>query len=68
MSTYIFIGLLIIIVFSRAFGTGSLWHDIMGDDYDTLYKNIIQEGLELFGYGLVLYGSMLFYFRKVMFK
>lgn len=62
--TYIFIGFLIIIIFSRVFGTGSLWSNIMGDDYHHLYKTVIQEGLELFGYSFVFYGSMLFYFEK----
>ena len=62
--TYIFIGFLIIVIFSRVFGTGSLWRDIMGDDYHHVYKTVIQEGLELFGYSLVFYGSMLFHLRK----
>ena len=61
--TYILIGFLIIIIFSRLFGTGSLWRDIMGDNYHHLYKTVIQEGLELFGYSLIFYGSMLFWFR-----
>lgn len=64
MSTYILIGFLIIIVFSRTFGTGSLWRDIMGDDYHHVYKTVIQEGIELFGYSLVFFGSMLFNRKK----
>ncbi len=64
MGTYILIGFLVIVVFSRAFGTGSLWRDIMGDDYHHLYKTVIQEGLELFGYSFIFYGSVLFYFKK----
>ena len=62
--TYIFIGFMIIVIFSRVFGTESLWRNIMGDNYHHLYKNILQEGLELFGYSLLFYGSMLFYFRS----
>jgi hypothetical protein len=62
--TYIFIGLLVIFIFSRVFGTGSLWRDIMGDDYNHIYKTVIQEGIELFGYGLVFLGSLFFYFKK----
>ncbi len=56
----IFFGLLVILVFSRFFGSGSLlWIGIMGDDYEHLYKSAIQEGLELFGYIFIFYGSCL---------
>lgn len=56
---YISIGLLIVLLFSRAFGSGQLWSEVMGDDYFRLYKTIIQEGLELLGYMLVSFGSAL---------
>ena len=57
--SYIITGLIFILLFSRLFGTGILWREIMGDNYDSLYKDIIQEGLELTGYMLVGYGSLL---------
>ncbi|MEW6992036.1 hypothetical protein AADZ91_15310 [Colwelliaceae bacterium 6441] len=53
----ILIGLVIIMVFSRLFGSGSLWKDVMNDDYQHLYKTIMQEGLELFGYLFLFIGS-----------
>jgi len=53
----ILVGLVIIMVFSRLFGSGSLWKEVMGDDYQHLYKTIIQEGLELFGYLFLFIGS-----------
>lgn len=56
---YINLGLIIILVFSRTFGSGTLWRDIMGADYSSVYKSVIQEGIELFGYTVVLYGSIL---------
>ena len=57
---YVSIGLLIVMVFGRLFGSGRLiWIDIMGMDYKGVYKTIIQEGLELFGYVFVSYGSCL---------
>jgi hypothetical protein len=62
--TYISIGLLLVLVFSRAFGTGYLWREVMGDNYDSMYKSIIQEGLELLGYVLISYGTVLFLFQK----
>jgi len=53
----ILVGLVIIMVFSRLFGSGTLWKDVMNDDYHHIYKTIIQEGLELFGYVFVFIGS-----------
>jgi hypothetical protein len=59
-SIYVSIGLLIVMVFSRLFGSGRLiWIDIMGTDYRGVYKTIIQEGLELFGYVFISYGACL---------
>lgn len=46
----ILVGLVIIMIFSRLFGSGTLWKEVMNDDYHHIYKTIIQEGLELFGY------------------
>ncbi|NOR20377.1 MAG: hypothetical protein GQ538_09860 [Xanthomonadales bacterium] len=60
---YITLGLVIIVVFSRTFGSGNLWREVMGDDYSTLYKSVIQEGIELLGYTFVLYGSILVWFK-----
>ena len=54
---YIFIGLVIVLIFSRVFGTGSLWQALMADNYDRLYKTIIQESLELFGYLFIFIGA-----------
>jgi hypothetical protein len=54
------IGLLIVLVLSRLFGSGRLiWDAVMGTEYKTAYKAIIQEGLELYGYMFVFYGSWL---------
>jgi len=58
---YLVIGLLLVILFSRAFGTGWFWSKVMGEDYQRLYKTIIQEGLELLGYILIFFGSFLTY-------
>ncbi|TRX54490.1 hypothetical protein [Thalassomonas sp. M1454] len=54
----ILVGLVIIMIFSRLLGSGgALWKEVMLDDYRHLYKTIIQEGLELFGYMFLLVGS-----------
>jgi hypothetical protein len=56
--TYTFIGFLITIVFSRLFGTGSLWIEIATSADSSYIKTVVQEGLELFGYSLVLMGAI----------
>ena len=56
--------LLIVLVFSRVFGSHLLWRELMGGDYDWAYKAIIQEALELSGYILIAYGSWLAYREK----
>lgn len=57
---YISIGLLILIAFSRLFGSNQLmWGEIMGEHYRSEYKSIIQEGLELFGCAFILFGAWL---------
>jgi hypothetical protein len=61
---YLSIGLLIVLVFSRVFGSHLLWKELMGGDYDWAYKAIIQEALELSGYILIAYGSWLAYREK----
>jgi len=58
--TYFLVGLSIILAFSRLFGTGKLWIPIMANDYDPHYKSVIQEGLELFGYIFIAYGTYLY--------
>lgn len=56
------VGLVIVLIFSRLFGTGSFWAHILQDGYLLLAKTIVQEGLELLGYGIILFGSV--YRRK----
>lgn len=59
--TYISIGLLLVVVFSRSFGSGRLWQTVMGADYRATYKSVIQEGLELLGYIHIAYGTVLLF-------
>lgn len=47
-------GLLCILLFSRLFGMGILWHKLLGEDYNRAVKNMVEEGSELFGYTLCL--------------
>lgn len=56
---FILIGFLLLLVFSRLFGTSALWQSVMGDDYTASFKTVVQEGLELLGYALIAYGTLL---------
>ncbi len=55
---YIFIGLSIVLVYSRLLGMGELWQTIMADHYNRTVKNVVEEGSELWGYALVFWGSV----------
>lgn len=63
---YIIIGLMIVILFSRIFGSGIIWRVVMADNYTTVYKGIIQEGVELLGYVIVFYGSVMLWIRRTV--
>ena len=51
-------GLMLLLVFSRLFGMGSFWHNVMGDDYVRVVKNIAEEGTELLAYCLIAFASI----------
>lgn len=58
-TSFIVFGLVTLLVFSRTFGSGSLiWNDVLKSDNATLFKSALQEGLELYGYIFILYGSL----------
>jgi len=50
----LFCGFLTVMVFSRFFGREVLWVEIMGDGFIRSVKNVVEEGVELFGYYLCL--------------
>lgn len=55
---YMVSGLLMVLVFSRVFGSGRLlWEHIMGQHYHYLFKSALQEGLELLGYTWMCYAA-----------
>lgn len=58
--THIMIGLAILLFFSRVLGTGSVWELVLPAPHHSLVKNMVQEGLELLGYILIFYGTLLF--------
>ncbi|MDD1780244.1 hypothetical protein LRP49_03425 [Enterovibrio sp. ZSDZ35] len=56
--TFLCLGLAILLVFSRLFGMGELWHSILTDGYVRTAKNVAEEGLELLAYFIILYASV----------
>lgn len=55
------VGFLQLVVFSRLFGSGQLWHHIPGQGDLGPTKSIVQEGTELMSYALIFAGSFLSY-------
>ncbi len=57
---FLMAGLIIILVFSRVFGSGNLlWKEIMGEHYSHFFKSALQEGIELLGYLFLATGSVM---------
>jgi hypothetical protein len=55
---FMLFGLVTLLVFSRTFGSGSLiWNDLLPKGIAFTFKSVLQEGLELYGYIFILYGS-----------
>jgi hypothetical protein len=51
-------GVLVLIVFSRLFGYGPFWYAILDDNSYRTVKTIVEEGVELMGYFLILISSV----------
>ncbi|OBU40594.1 hypothetical protein AYY26_21165 [Photobacterium phosphoreum] len=61
------LGLGITLVYSRLIGMGAMWHQILGDDFQRIVKNIAEESSELLGYTIIFYASVnyvLFYIKQ----
>lgn len=50
-----------VLVFSRVFGMGTLWHLILDEGYARLAKTAVEEGIELLTYSMWFAGSVEFY-------
>lgn len=64
---YLSLGLLVVLGFSRIFGTGALWEEVVPGFSDGRIKTAVQEGLELFGYALVFYSAAVFSTQRILF-
>lgn len=51
-------GVMVILFFSRAMGMGKLWKLIMGDHFNRVVKNVVEEGTELFGYSIIFLAAV----------
>lgn len=60
---HIVFGLLVVLVFSRVFGSGRFWAGLLEMDSGRLFKASLQEGLELLGYVWIGYGSAWYWMR-----
>lgn len=58
-------GMIIVLVFSRLFGMGVLWKLALGDDFHRLIKDIVEEGVELLGYGFIFMGSLKYFVSQL---
>lgn len=56
---YLMIGFIVVLIFSRVYGSGDLWRAIMGPNYAWQIKAALQEGIELMGYSLLTFGAVL---------
>jgi hypothetical protein len=54
----LFIGFLVLHVFSRLFGKGKNWEALMGVDYERVVKDAAEESIELLAYGIILIGTI----------
>ncbi|MGF1911717.1 hypothetical protein L4C38_20070 [Vibrio kasasachensis] len=43
----------LLLVFSRIYGMGAFWQDVMNEYYVREVKNIVEEGIELLCYSLI---------------
>lgn len=64
---YLSLGLLVVLGFSRIFGTGALWEAVAPGGSDWRIKTAVQEGLELFGYAMVFYSALVFSTQRIYF-
>lgn len=58
---YLVTGFLLVVIYSRLFGSGVFWQAALGEAYNPALKGIIQESSELLGYVVLLFGAVLSY-------
>lgn len=61
-------GFLVVLVFSRLFGTHTLWQHLMLNNYHRVVKNMAEEGTELLGYSLCTLASIRYLWHTRLIK
>ncbi len=56
--TMMIVGLVLLIFFSRLFGTGALWEGVTDHSDASDIKTVVQEGTELLAYVLIAFGAI----------
>jgi hypothetical protein len=51
-------GFVIVVLLAQLIGHGAFLEKVMGDDYQHQYKRVIEEIFEMFGYLIILFGSL----------
>jgi hypothetical protein len=51
-------GFVIVVLLAQLIGHGAFLEQVMGDDYHHQYKRVIEEIFEMFGYLIILFGSL----------
>ncbi len=62
---FIAAGILTTFVFSRLYGRGTFWKQVMEDGYMRTVKNASEESIELLGYAIIFFGAIE-YFRNLL--
>ncbi len=60
---YMIAGLIAILIFSRLFGIKIIWQTLLDNNYNRIVKNVIEEGIELFGYSLCFVSTSIYRFK-----
>lgn len=59
-------GFVIVVIFAQLMGQADLWKGIMGDQYERVFKRVVEESAELFGYVLILLAAAETWFQAPM--
>jgi len=51
-------GFVCVAVFAQVFGQADFWQGVMGESYERVVKIVVEESIELFGYALILAGTI----------
>ncbi len=62
--SYLLVGFLLVVVYSRLQGSGHFWEPALGPQYNPALKSIMQESTEFLGYAILLFGAVLSYLRR----